>query len=65
MLGDMGKHVTQVRLWIGMVQFGRADDRVHRGGALAATVGAGEEIIFTPEGNGAQRAKVQIARCLA
>jgi hypothetical protein len=46
MLGDMGEHVTQVGLRVDIVEFGGADERVHRGGALAATVGTGEEVIL-------------------
>lgn len=38
------------------MQFGRAHEAVDRGGSLTARIGAGEEIIFSPESHRTQRA---------
>ena len=45
MIGDMRQHVTQPGFGVDTVQLGRADQRVDRGGALAAAVGAGKQIV--------------------
>ena len=44
MICDMRQHVTQPGFGVGTVQPGRADQRVDRGAALAAAVGAGEQV---------------------
>ena len=48
--------VPQVGFRIQAVELGRADQAVDRRGALAAAVGAGEEIVFSSQSDRAQRA---------
>lgn len=52
----MRQHVTQPGFGVDTVQPGRADQRVDRGGALAAAVGAGEQIVAAPNGHARQGA---------
>jgi hypothetical protein len=40
MIREVGKHITQVGRRIDAVELGGADERVDRGGALAAAVGS-------------------------
>ena len=56
MIGDMRQHVTQPGFGVDTVQLGRADQRVDRGGALAAAVGAGEHVIAAADGHAMQGA---------
>lgn len=44
------QHIAQISLRIDAIEFGTADERVHRGGALAAAVGAQEHKILAPQG---------------
>jgi hypothetical protein len=44
MIGDMRQHVTQPGFGVDTVQLGCADQRVDRRCALAAAVGAGEQV---------------------
>ena len=50
-LGDTGQDVGQPGLRIHIVHFGRDDDAVHGGGALAAAIGAGEQPRLSTQGN--------------
>ena len=56
MIGDMCQHVTQPGFGVDTVQLARADQRVDRGGALAAAVGAGEQVIAAADGHATQGA---------
>ena len=56
MIGDAPEDVAQVGLRIKAVELGRTDQAVDRGGAFAAAVGAGEEIVFASQGDSAQLA---------
>ena len=56
MIGDMRQHVTQPGFGVDTVQLGGAEQRVDRGGALAAAVGAGEQIIAAADGHATQGA---------
>jgi hypothetical protein len=47
-VGDPGQHVGEPGARIGVVEFGRGDERIHGRGALAAAVGPGEQ----PTGEG-------------
>ena len=49
-IGDASENVAQLRLGIKAVELGGFDQGVDGGGALAAGVGAGEEIILAAEG---------------
>ena len=40
---DASQHVSEPGLRVDIVEFGRADQRVDRRGALATTIGAGEQ----------------------
>jgi hypothetical protein len=53
MIGDAGEHVGEPRLRVDVVELGRGDQGVHRGGALATGIGAGEQPRPAPEGNSA------------
>src|SRR5271169_1440331 len=55
-IGDPAQDVGEPGLGIDAVEFGGADQGVDRSSALAATVGAGEQPGFAPEGNAAQGA---------
>jgi hypothetical protein len=46
MIGDAGQHVSEIRFRVETVEFGGADQAVDRGGALAAGIGAGEQVVF-------------------
>src|SRR5471030_1111437 len=50
MLGDVGQHMAQPGFGGDAVELGRADQRVDRGGALAAAVGAGEQVVAAADG---------------
>src|SRR5258708_1681950 len=54
MIGDVGQHVSEIRFGIATVEFGAADQAVDCGGSLAAGVGAGEQVVFSAQGDGAQ-----------
>ena len=49
MVGDAVDHLAQISLRIGAVELGGFDERVRRGGALAAGIGAGEQIVLAAE----------------
>jgi hypothetical protein len=42
-IGDPGEHVGEPSLWVDGREFGGLDQGVHRRGALATAIGAGEE----------------------
>ena len=44
-IGDAGQDLGEVELPVEAVEFGGLDQRVHGGGAVAADVGTGEEIV--------------------
>ena len=50
MLGDTGEHVGEPGLRIDAIHFRRDDQRVHEGGSVTATVGAGEQPGLPAEG---------------
>jgi len=60
MVGDACQDIAQVCLRSSPFQFGRADQAVHRGGALAAGIGACEQVILTAKCDGAQRASAAL-----
>ena len=47
MIGDAGEHVGEVMLRIETVELGAFDQRIDRGGAAAAGIGAGKQIIWS------------------
>lgn len=61
-VGDTCDDVCEPSLGIDVVELGRSDQGVHRGGALAATLGSGEEPGFPSEGHTAQGALGGIVR---
>jgi hypothetical protein len=50
MIGDAAENFAQVKFRVEAVELGCLDQRVHGGGALAALIGAREEIILAAEG---------------
>ena len=54
MVGDAGQHVAEIRFGIETVEFGGADQAVDRGGAFAAGIGAGEQVVLAAQSDGAQ-----------
>jgi hypothetical protein len=46
MVGDAPDHPAQIGFGIEAVELGGLNERVGRGGALAASVGAGEQIVL-------------------
>jgi len=54
MIGDAAQNVGEPCLWVDAVEFCCGDQSVHRGSALAATVGAGEQPCAAPESDPAQ-----------
>jgi hypothetical protein len=55
MVGDAFGYVSQLNLRGDAIEFGRADQAMHRGCALAAAVGAGKQEVALAEGDAAQR----------
>ena len=53
---DLAQHRPQIGFGVAAVQFGGADQRVHRGGPFAARVGTGEQKVFSAESHRSQRA---------
>src|SRR5205085_8523151 len=51
---NSGEHVGQVMLRVNAVELGGFDQRVHSGGASAARIGAGEEVVFAADRDTAQ-----------
>ena len=49
MVGDAVDHLAQIGFRIEAVELGGFDERVSRGGALAAGIGAGEQIVLAAE----------------
>jgi hypothetical protein len=45
-LGDARQDLAQIRFWIKPIEFRRADQTVDGGRALAARVGAGEQVVL-------------------
>ena len=56
MVCNAAQHVGEPGLWVDIVEFGRADQRVDRSGMLTAAIGAGKQPSFAAECNAAQRA---------
>lgn len=56
MIGDAGQHVAEIGFGIKAIEFGTADQAVNRGGAFAAGIGAGEQLVFAAECDRAQGA---------
>jgi hypothetical protein len=54
MVGDAGQHVSEIRFGVEAVDFGRANQAVDRGGALAASIGAGEQVVLAAQSDAAQ-----------
>src|SRR5208283_3488 len=54
-IGDARQDLAQVRFRIESVEFRRADQTVDGGGALAARVGAGEQVVLPAQRDHAQR----------
>lgn len=54
-IGDPGEDIGEPRLRVEALQFRRADQGLHHGGALAAVPGAAEPPRLAPECNAAQR----------
>lgn len=50
----MRQHVTQPGFEVDTVQLGPADQRIDRGGALAASFGAGKQIVAASNGHATQ-----------
>jgi hypothetical protein len=50
-ISDAGEYVSQVALGVESVELGAFDQRVDRGGAPAAGIGAGKQIILAANGN--------------
>jgi len=53
-LGDPGESVAQIGFRVDAVELGRLRDRIEGGCALAAGVGAGEEVVLAPQRDPAQ-----------
>jgi hypothetical protein len=51
MVGDAVDHLAQIGFRIEAVELGGFNERVSRGGALAAGIGAGEQIVLAAERN--------------
>ena len=49
---DAGQNVSKIRFGIETVEFGAANQAVDRGSALAAGIGAGEQVVFAVQGEG-------------
>src|ERR1700738_990022 len=62
MIRQAGEHVGKPGLRIDVVELGGGNQRVDRGGAPAAFVGAGEGPVLLPEGNGPQLAFGRVVR---
>jgi hypothetical protein len=54
--GDAGEEIGEPSLWIDVIRLGGVDNAVHRGGALTAAIGAGEEPRLPAEGPAAKAA---------
>ena len=63
MVGDAGQHIAEIGFGIETVQFGGADQAVDRGGALAAGIGAGEQVVLAAQSDGAQGAFRGVVMC--
>src|ERR1039458_9955930 len=55
-LGNAREHVAQIGFGIESVELGRADEAVDGGGALAAGVGSGEEVVLATDCDSTQSA---------
>jgi hypothetical protein len=55
-IGQASEHVGEAGLRVDIVELGGGDQRVDRGSAPAAFVGAGEGPVLAPQGNGPQLA---------
>ena len=53
-IADTGQDIAQPRFWIDPIKLGGLDQRIDRGGTLAALVRAGECPVATAKGNAAQ-----------
>jgi hypothetical protein len=52
MIGNTRENFTQIGLRVDAVELGRPDEAIDHGGALTASVGAGEEIVLATERDG-------------
>jgi hypothetical protein len=51
---DLGKHCSEIQLWVESIELGRAYEGVERGGAVSAGVRSGEEVILPSQRDSAQ-----------
>ena len=63
MIGDAGQHVEEIDFGVETVEFGGADQAVDRGGALAAHIGACEQVVLAAQSDGAQGAFRGVVVC--
>ena len=56
MVGDAFEDLPQVEFRVETVELGGSSERVDRGGAFSAVVGAGEEEVLAAQADGAQTA---------
>src|SRR5712692_6911138 len=56
MVGDAGEQVGEIELRIEAVELGAFDQRVHRSGASATGIGAGEQPVFAADRDATQGA---------
>jgi hypothetical protein len=54
-VGDAGEHVGEIVLRVEAIEFGGLDQRVDRRSATATGIQAGEQVVFAPDGDTAQR----------
>jgi hypothetical protein len=64
MVGEAGEHVAQVALRIETVEFRGADQAVEGGGALAALIRTGEEVVLASQSDGTQGPFGGIVMCV-
>lgn len=55
MIGNATQYVSQIRLWIKLIQLGRADRTVTRRSAFSAGVGADKQVVLSTECDRTQR----------
>ena len=55
MIGDAVQEIAEIGFGIEAVELGGFDEGIDRGGALAAGIRSGEEIVLATEGNGTKR----------
>jgi hypothetical protein len=50
-IGNASEHIGEIALRVEAIKLGGLDQRIHGGGAMAAGIGAGEQIILAANGN--------------